>query len=64
MPHRVEILEQHGGEGEGSYAYTLLSLDGVLYKIEYNYYSYNGYDYDYITAKTVTKKTKTIEVYE
>lgn len=60
----VEIIEQHGGEDEGSYAYTVLSLDGVLYKIEYHYYSYSGYDYSCIDCKIVNKKTKTIEVYE
>jgi hypothetical protein len=60
----VEIIDQHGGEDEGSYAYTVLSLDGVLYKISYNYYSYSGHDYSCIDCKIVTKKTKTIEVYE
>lgn len=62
----VEIIKQYGGEGEdeGSYAYTVLSLDSVLYKIEYHYYSYSGYDYSCIDCKIVTKKTKTIEVYE
>lgn len=55
-----------GGEGEGEYCYGVIRLGDMYYKAEWSYYSYNGYEYDYIedTIKEVTPKQKTITVYE
>ena len=40
------IEQEGGGEGSGKYCYTVIQVGEKFYKIEYSYYSYNGYDYD------------------
>jgi hypothetical protein len=62
-----EHLEQDGGgEGNGEYCYGVFQLGDTIYRAEYSYASYAGYDYDDIisTLKVVTPKKKTITVYE
>lgn len=61
---RLELLHSEGGEGEGEHAESVFKLDGVFYKAEYSYYSYNGFDYDYMEVYEVVPKEKTIIVYE
>lgn len=60
------IEQVGGGEGGSEYCYAVFEIDGILYKTEYRYYSYNGHEYDGIsnTIKIVTPKEKTITVYE
>jgi len=55
-----------GGEGEGEYCYGVIRLKDKYYKAEWQYYSYNGCDYDYIEERVheVVPKQKTITVYE
>lgn len=55
-----------GGEGEGEYCYGVIRLKDKYYKAEWQYYSYNGCDYDYIKSSVheVVPKQKTITVYE
>ena len=60
-------LEQEGGgEGGAEYCYGVFELNGVIYKAEYSYYSYNGCEYDGIvsTLRVVTPVEKTVTVYE
>lgn len=60
----IEFIEkQGGGEGGGEYCYTVLKIGDAFYKIEYSYYSYNGYEF-YEGFSLVTPKEKTITVYE
>ena len=59
-----EILEQVGGEDEGSYAHTIFKWKGVYYKLTYSYYSHNGYEMDYAEMYIVTPKEKMVVVYE
>lgn len=62
-----EHLEQEGGgKGGSEYCYGVFRLGGKIYKAEYSYYSYNGHEYDGISAtlKEVTPVKKTIIVYE
>lgn len=62
-----EHLDQEGGgEGGSEYCYGIFRLGDKIYRSDYNYYSYHGYDYDGIldTLKEVTPKQKTITVYE
>lgn len=60
------ITSDGGGEGGTQYCYAVFELDGVLYKGEYSYYSYDGFDYDsfFTYMKVVQPKEKTITVYE
>lgn len=61
----VENVEQEGGgEGGGEYCYTVLKLGDKFYKVEYNYYSHQGYDTDRAALYEVTPKQQTITVYE
>lgn len=61
----VEHIEQEGGgEGGGEYCYTVLKLGNNFYKVEYNYYSHQGYDTDCAALYEVTPKQQTITVYE
>lgn len=62
-----EHIEQDGGgEGGGEYCYGVFKLNGVIYKAEYSYYSYEGHDIDGIvsTLRVVTPVEKTVTVYE
>lgn len=60
------IEQDGGGEGGGEYCYGVFELNGVIYKAEYSYYSYNGCEYDGIsdTLQIVKPVEKTITVYE
>lgn len=61
----VEHVEQEGGgEGGGEYCYTVFKLGNKFYKVEYNYYSHQGYDTDCAALYEVTPKQQTITVYE
>lgn len=63
--NRVKYIEHDGGgEGGGEYCYTVIQLDGVFYKIEYNYQSYNGFDFDYAEAKEVVPIERMVTFYE
>lgn len=55
-----------GGEGGSEYCYGVFELDGVIYRAEYRYYSYNGHEYSGIanTLRVVKETQKTITVYE
>lgn len=55
-----------GGEGAVEHCYGVFSIDGVIYKAEWSYYSYDGWCYDGIesTLRVVTPKEKTITIYE
>lgn len=62
-----EHLDQDGGgEGGAEYCYGVFSLNGKIYRADYSYYSYNGYEYDYImgSLREVKPVQKTITVYE
>lgn len=60
------IDQEGGGEGGSEYCYGVFKLNDKYFKAEYSYYSYNGYESDYIvdTLKEVVPKEKTIIVYE
>lgn len=60
-------LEQDGGgEGGAEYCHGVFELKGKVYKAEYSYYSFNGYEYGGIcdTLKEAKPVQKTITVYE
>lgn len=60
------IQQEGGGEGGSEYCYGVFKLNDKYFKAEYSYYSYNGFDYDYIadTLHEVHPIEKTITVYE
>lgn len=65
----VAPVVSDGGEGEGEYAYCVIKMtspDGSVkhYKLEYNYYSYSGFDYDNLTVVEVVQKEKVVMVWE
>lgn len=62
-----ELIEgEFGGEGEGEYCWAVIKFQDKFYKGEYNYYSYDGCDFDNLanSIQEVFPKEKTITVYE
>ena len=61
----VKHVEQEGGgEGGGEYCYTVFKVGDKFYKVEYNYYSHQGFDTDCAALYEVTPREQTITVYE
>lgn len=60
------VTSEGGGEGEGEYCYGIIKFKGKHYKAEWQYYSYNGCEYDDIESSIVevTPKQKTVTVFE
>ena len=58
------ISQDGGGEGGGEYCESVFQIGGIFYKTQYSYYSYNGFEYDYISLKKVQPKRVEITVYE
>lgn len=62
---RVEVMQQEGGgEGGAENCFTVLHVDDDYYKVFYNYYSHEGFCFDYAEVHLVSPKEKTITVYE
>lgn len=65
--HNLKVLEQEGGgEGGAEYCYMVFSWKDKIYKIEYSYQSYDGYDFDNVasTIREVKPVQKMVTVYE
>lgn len=63
--NRVEFIEQEGGgEGGSEDCYSVIKVDGVFYKVFYNYYSHHGFETDYATVRVVQPQEKLVTVYE
>lgn len=61
----VEHIEQEGGgEGGSEYCYAVIKVGEKFYKIEYSYYSHDGYDTRDAELLEVFPKQQTITVYE
>lgn len=58
------IKQEGGGEGGGEYCYAVIQVGEKFYKIEYSYYSYSGYDYDYADVLEVVPTQRTVTFYE
>lgn len=60
------LMQDGGGEGGAEYCEGVFKLKGVMYKVEWAYYSYNGYETGGATntLRIVTPVEKTITVYE
>lgn len=58
------IEQEGGGEGGSEYCYTVIQVGEKFYKIEYSYYSYNGYDYDYADVLEVVPTQRMVTFYE
>lgn len=64
-PEGVRIVEQEGGESEGEYAYTVWEWRGEFFRLDYSYYSYNGYEnIDLDNIRHVKKVERTVSFYE
>lgn len=60
-----ESIEQHGGKDLGTSAYTVIKLDGKLFRTDYGYQSYDGYYIDDVWDwNEVEAKEKKVTVYE
>ncbi len=62
----IEVIEQAGGgEGGSEYCYAILKWKDSFFKVEYSYYSFEGFNYDDIFESMieVKPKEKTITVY-
>ena len=61
----VRVVEQEGGESEGEYAHTIWEYKGEFFRLDYNYYSYNGYENVNISdIRHVKKVERTVAFYE
>lgn len=61
----IENIEtEGGGEGGSEYCYTIVKVNEDFYKIEYSYYSYEGFELSDASMTKVYPKQKTITVYE
>jgi hypothetical protein len=60
----VWLEQDGGGEGGAEDCETVFSIDDVIYKITYNYYSHHGYETDYAQAYIVIPVQRTITAYE
>ena len=60
----VTVIEMVGGEGEGEHAHLILSVGDKFYKMDFSYYSYNGFEYDGCELRLVKPVSKQITVYE
>jgi hypothetical protein len=63
---KIKTLESVGGEDQGSYAHIVFEYEGVIYKAEASYDSYDGMNTDYMqdSLKVVNPVQKTITVWE
>lgn len=61
----IKLVDQEGGgEGGAENCTSILEIDSIFYEVSYNYYSHQGYEFDYASVKIVTPKQKTVTVYE
>lgn len=62
----IHLEQDGGGEGGGEGCYGVFELGGKIYKVDYNYYSYDGYNYENIqeTLREVKHTLETISVYK
>ncbi len=58
------VAQEGGGEGGAEYCFTVFKWKEQYYRIDYNYYSHHGYEFDCSEIYRVTPKEKTITVYE
>lgn len=61
-PVGVRIVEQQGDESKGRYAHTVWEWNGDYFRLDFNYYSYDGYDLDNI--RHVQKVDRIVSFYE
>lgn len=65
QPAGVEIVEQHGGESEGEYAYTVWKYKDAYYRLDYSYYSYDGFNnIELDSIREVKKVERTVSFFE
>lgn len=60
----VHIEQEGGGEGGSEYCYAVIKVDGVFYKVEYNYASYDGFNWDYAEVSVVNPVERLVVFYE
>lgn len=58
-------IEQAGGEDQGTSAYSVIELEGKLFRSDYSYASYDGYYIDDVWEwREVQAQQKTVTIYE
>ena len=64
----IKYVTHNGGDGgdEGGteFCESVVEWNGSFYKVTYTYYSHDGFDFSWSKMFKVTKKEKTITVYE
>lgn len=61
----IEHIEQDGGgEGGGEDCYSVIKVDDVFYKFEYDYRSYEGYTFDDPEPQVVSPVQRLVTFYE
>lgn len=48
----IKFLEQIGGDSEDDPCYSVFRIKDTLYKVEYSYNSFNGFNYDHMTLRS------------
>lgn len=65
LPEGIRVVEREGGESEGEYASTVWEYKGEFFRLNYNYYSYNGFEnIDLDEIRHVKKVERTVAFYE
>lgn len=62
----IEVVEvDDSGEGQGEHCYAVFKKDDKFFYCEYEYYSYNGHEWDYIlsTLREVVAEQRTVTYY-
>lgn len=62
--YKVEVVEDIGGEGEGSYTALILNVNGEMWRKQGNYSSYDGHDYSFGLLEKVTPQEDYVTYYE
>ncbi|MNK14408.1 hypothetical protein D3C87_325310 [compost metagenome] len=60
----VFITKEGGGEGGTEDVFSVINVDGVLYRVNYSYRSYDGYEFDYAEVSIVKPVDRMVTFYE
>ena len=65
-PDRLKFITQESPDDEYTgQCYTIIELDGILYRLNYTYRSHYGYEMDYIHINSdVKKKQMVVDYYD
>lgn len=60
----ITVVEHEGGEGQGELAMLVIKIGDEFYKMDYSYYSYNGFDTEGCSFRKVKPVVREVTFYE